>query len=120
MNALMVFVGGGLGAFCRWIVSKNLVASGSFPIGTFSVNMIGCLLIGLFSYYAIRGNNTIYMFIMIGFLGGFTTFSSYGLELFKLFEGGNLRTLLTYFIVSNLLGGLLVFVGYKVASVYIK
>ena len=117
MKLVLVFIGGGLGAVCRWLVGLNLTAGNDFPLATFSVNMLGCFLFGLLAFYTIQGNNTLHLLALTGFLGGFTTFSSFGYEMFHLFRNNAIRTLVSYALLSNLVGLGLVFVGYKLASV---
>lgn len=120
MNALLIFLGGGLGALCRWGVSKLVVRSADFPWATLSVNLLGCFLIGLFGYYATRGHNTLMMVGVVGFLGGFTTFSSYGLELMRMLQNGMSKNFVVYLLSSNVAGVLLVYVGYRLACDFIK
>ena len=116
MKLLMVFLGGGAGAVCRWLVGHSLTSGSDFPFATFLVNMLGCFLFGLAAFYSIKGNPTIHFFILVGFLGGFTTFSSFGYEMFYLFKSNAFGTLVSYALLSNLVGVGLVFVGYKLAS----
>jgi len=120
MKVLLVFLGGGLGAAARYGVSESLKTTSQFPWNTFAVNLIGCFLIGLLSYYAVRGNQTVFLFGIVGFLGGFTTFSSYGIELFRMIETRDWQAGITYFILSNVLGIFLVYIGYVVSSNWIK
>jgi CrcB protein len=120
MNALLVFLGGGLGALCRFGVSRLFPSSVNFPWATLSVNLLGCFAIGVFSFYAMRGQNTLIMLGIIGFLGGFTTFSSYGLELMRMLESGLAKNFVVYLLASNVIGVLLVYVGYRLACNFIK
>jgi len=120
MNALLVFLGGGLGALCRFGVSRMYSSSAVFPWATLSVNLLGCFAIGVFSYYALKGQNTLIMLGIVGFLGGFTTFSSYGLELLRMLESGLAKNFVVYLLVSNVIGVLLVYIGYRLACNFIK
>ena len=120
MKLVLIFLGGGLGATARWGIGQSLKEVSGFPWGTFTANMVGCFLIGLLSYYAIRGNHTLFLFGIVGFLGGFTTFSSFGLEMFRMIEAQQWRTFASYFLTSNVLGILLVYIGYTVSSNWIK
>ena len=96
LNVLFVGVGGFLGAILRFIVSgyvQNLSVSGSFPVGTLAVNFLGCLLLAGLS----AASNQVGGFsaesralIFIGLLGAFTTFSTFSLETFTLFQDGKL------------------------------
>jgi CrcB protein len=70
---------------------QKLFGNSSFPIGTFSVNMVGCLIIGILAQLAeSRGLFTgdTRAFVFVGILGGFTTFSSFGYETFQLMRSG--------------------------------
>ncbi|MEY2924985.1 MAG: fluoride efflux transporter CrcB [Bacteroidota bacterium] len=120
MKLVLVFVGGGLGAAARWGVSQAVQPASHFPWTTFTVNMLGCFLIGMLSYFVIKGNNTLFLLGIVGFLGGFTTFSSFALEMFRLMEAQEWKTFFSYFLVSNLLGVLLVYVGYTISTHWIK
>jgi CrcB protein len=87
---LIIGLGGGLGAVLRYILSglvQNWSKSISFPYGTLTVNLLGCLLIGLLTGLAeTRGlfSPEARLFIFVGLLGGFTTFSTFGNETFNL------------------------------------
>ena len=77
---LIVALGGGVGSALRYAVSKFVQdnMSGAFPYHTFAVNIVGCLLIGLFYGLAARGhlgNNTTTLLLTTGLCGGFTTIS---------------------------------------------
>jgi len=86
----IIGLGGGLGAILRYILSglvQNWSKSISFPYGTLAVNLLGCLLIGLLTGLAeTRGlfSPEARLFIFVGLLGGFTTFSTFGNETFNL------------------------------------
>jgi CrcB protein len=93
---LLVFLGGGLGSVARFLMSttvQKLFDGAAFPFGTFSVNMLGCLVIGMLGSMAeSRGvfSFELRSFLFVGILGGFTTFSSFGFETFNLFRDGEL------------------------------
>ena len=94
-NYLFVFFGGGLGAAFRyWLtgfVQKNI--SSVFPLGTLVVNVVGCFAIGfLMMIFEERFlvNPSLRIFLTIGILGGFTTFSSFGYETISLLRDGEL------------------------------
>ena len=91
---LYVGLGGFLGAVLRYLVTTALgraTAGASVPVATLSVNIVGCLLIGAFAGFGeSRGLVTTEMraFVVVGVLGGFTTYSSFGLESFELLRRG--------------------------------
>lgn len=96
MIYLLIFVGAGLGGVLRYLVSTNtqaLLGGLIFPVGTLAVNVIGCLLIGFLGELAqARAAVTpeMRMFIFVGILGGFTTFSSFGYETVQLVRDSEL------------------------------
>lgn len=86
--------GGALGSALRFALSRVIdgAAQSVFPWGTLTVNIIGCFVIGLFATLAGADNrlvsSTTYIFVTIGILGGFTTFSSFSLQTIKLLGDG--------------------------------
>lgn len=117
---LQVLIGGAIGAISRYGVSLVLPTSDGtrFPWATFTVNLIGCLLIGLVLGLVTKEvlNKQYLPLLVTGFLGGFTTFSSFGLETFLLFQNKQFALMLYYVLGTNLAGLLLVFAGYRVIS----
>jgi CrcB protein len=95
MTWLLVGLGGAMGATARHAVNRVLmmsVATTGFPFGTFLINVVGSGLIGLIAGCAAGGriaiSNEARTFLMVGFLGGFTTFSSFSLDTLTLLKGG--------------------------------
>lgn len=119
-NFLLVFVGGGLGSGLRYLISKYLNSSlGSFPLGTFAVNIIGSLLIGLVLGYAAKENSLSQNQVLLlatGFCGGFTTFSAFAQENFQLLKTGDIMQFSIYTIGSIVVGLLAVFMGLYIAK----
>ena len=94
MKFLLIGMGGGLGAILRYLLS-GVVQDGSrgalFPIGTMAVNILGCFVIGFLS--RLVDTRAVFspearLFLFIGLLGGFTTFSTFGNETVNLLRGG--------------------------------
>ncbi|HEX8652548.1 MAG TPA: fluoride efflux transporter CrcB [Pyrinomonadaceae bacterium] len=90
----------------------------TFPVGTLLVNVLGCFLAG-FLFYLMQErflvNQTVRTVILVGLLGGFTTFSSFGLQTFTLIRDSQFGYAALNIIVSNLAGLLMVWVGYTLA-----
>jgi len=104
----LVALGGGFGSVCRYLLSTWLTrGTGGFPFGTLAVNLIGCLLIGLFAGLAARHawlNGEARLLLVVGVLGGFTTFSAFGLDSLHLMRRGDHLMALGYVGSSVLLG----------------
>ncbi len=89
MNALLIFLGSGLGGVSRYGVSNLMywLLGRGFPYGTLMVNATGCLMMGFLFAKAVMMSASIRSMLLIGFLGGYTTFSSFSIETLALFEG---------------------------------
>ena len=93
LNLLLIAIGGALGSTARYLFSLLVQrASGTlFPIGTFAVNCVGCLVFGAIAGAAeqrVQIAPELRLFLLVGILGGFTTFSSYAFESFVLLRDG--------------------------------
>jgi len=117
---VLIGIAGLAGTLARYSLS-GIVArrfGETFPMGTLVVNVIGCFAAG-FLFYLIQErflvNEVVRAALMIGFLGGFTTFSSFGLQTFTLLQNGQVGLATTNVVVSNALGLLTVWIGYSVA-----
>ncbi|HZT76309.1 MAG TPA: fluoride efflux transporter CrcB [Vicinamibacterales bacterium] len=93
MTILLIAVGGALGSVARYLFSTTVLrTTGSlFPAGTFAVNLVGCFVFGLIAGAAeqrVQLVPELRMFLLVGVLGGFTTFSSYAFESFALIRDG--------------------------------
>jgi fluoride exporter len=120
MNWLLVACGGAIGASLRYgagfLISKP---QSLFPWTTWTVNLIGCLLAGIFFAFTLRYpvlQNETRLFLMVGILGGFTTFSSFGLETFQLIRQEQLTTALIYAVSSMVLGVIILSLGFYIAN----
>jgi fluoride exporter len=121
LRVALIGVAGLAGTLGRYWISGALGrrCGESFPFGTLAVNVLGCFLVGaLFFLFEERGagGETARAAVMVGLLGGFTTFSSYGLQTFTLLREGALGRAALYVVASNLLGLLLVWGGYALAA----
>jgi CrcB protein len=96
LKLLWIGLGGFGGAILRYLVSgwaQQSSGSAAFPYGTLAVNVLGCLVIGVLSYLAdARGmfSAETRLFVFVGLLGGFTTFSTFGNETLNLLRDGEL------------------------------
>ena len=110
-----VFIGGGLGSVLRYIIGRYLNQTGSgFPLGTFTANILGSLLIGIIIGLAAK-NNTLTqnqtLLLATGFCGGFTTFSTFAYENHVLFKSGDFTSFALYTFASFIVAFLAVFAG---------
>lgn len=104
---LFIGAGGFVGSVLRYGVGvwtdKWL---GDFPTGTWLVNLAGSLLIGLLVGFSLRNDQPLYWLLVVGFCGGFTTFSAFALDGIRLLQAGQWSTWLLY-ALSSVIGGLL-------------
>lgn len=121
IKLLLIGTGGFLGSVLRYLVSGSVQAAShsiAFPYGTLAVNVIGCFLIGFLSELAeIRSlfSSDTRAFLVVGILGGFTTFSAFGNETMSLLRDGE-RTLALMNVSAQILLGLGgVWLGYALA-----
>ena len=113
-SLLLVFIGGGLGAACRYFSTTHIGAlfGTYFPFGTLFVNTLGSLLMGfimgslvfLMEKTGFTLAEPVRLLLTVGFLGGFTTFSTYNMELLTFVRTGDLFPALAYF-SFNVIGG---------------
>ena len=121
VTTLGIALGGALGATLRYLVGLGLeqrLGTG-FPFGTLTVNLVGCLLIGLLAALfvdATEGREQLRLFLIVGCLGGFTTFSSFGNETLTLLESGRIGVAGAYVLLSNVGGFLLAWAGTRIAQ----
>jgi CrcB protein len=118
---LFIAVGGAIGSVLRYAVQGWFrdAFGGRFPWGTFVVNITGCLVIGLLAgFFAgprlVREEYRIGL--LVGVLGGYTTFSSFGLETFNLASDGQFRLALVNMVMSCVVGFVAVWIGYRMAE----
>ena len=121
MNLLLIAIGGAIGSVARYIVSASVLrATGTlFPAGTFIVNLLGCAAFGAIAGAAeqrVPLAPELRAFLLVGVLGGFTTFSSYAFESFALVRDGQFAWA-SLNLAGQVLAGLIgVWAGYVAAS----
>ena len=121
MNVLLIAIGGALGSVARYLLSTFVlrVTGTLFPLGTFVVNIIGCLAFGAIAGAAsqrVQIAPALRLFLLTGILGGFTTFSSYSFESYALIRDGQFLWA-SINIVGQVVAGLAgVWVAYAAAS----
>jgi CrcB protein len=122
-DILLVGAGGFVGAAARHVLGAWLMlASGQdrFPVGTLAINVLGCALIGVFAALAehLPGlNGPARLLLVTGVLGGFTTFSAFGLESLLMLRRGDAGLALAYVVASVVLGLAAVWLGMKAVAI---
>ncbi len=116
--------GGALGASCRYALDYliNTLVPNRFPLATLSINLLGCLLIGLLWGYfdKVPISHSFRLFLFTGFLGGLTTFSTFARESEQLIASGNAISAICYIAISNLAGIGFVTLGFFLCFKYIR
>ena len=116
-----VAAGGVLGSVARYLVSLLIPATFGFPFATLFVNITGSFVIGFYNTFTgpdgrLLAGTRQRQFVMTGFCGGYTTFSAFSLETFRLLHGGMLKTAFIYIAVSVVSWLLAVWLGHALAS----
>jgi CrcB protein len=123
-NILLVGMGGFVGSALRYLVSgwaQSWMKSAVFPVGTATVNILGCLAIGLLGGLA---ENTqmfspqLRLFVFLGLLGGFTTFSTFGYETMALVRDGELLLAFANVAFQLIFGFAAVLIGYNTTKFF--
>ncbi|PKP37238.1 MAG: fluoride efflux transporter CrcB [Bacteroidetes bacterium HGW-Bacteroidetes-15] len=120
-NVLIVALGGGVGSVARYLLTLYIQkgSDGTFPWGTFIVNILGSLFIGLLYGLAERGHlmsTELRLLLAVGLCGGFTTFSTFANESFILIRGGEFLHMAIYTSLSVVLGFSFVYLGYSLIN----
>ncbi|WP_137128862.1 fluoride efflux transporter CrcB [Rhizobium sp. FY34] len=116
MNVLLVAVGGAVGSVCRYLTGlwMTRIFGPAFPWGTLTVNLVGSFAIGFLTELVARKLNAsmeMRLLIVVGFLGGFTTFSSFSLDTMALLEREATLAAISYVLLSVILSLLAAFGG---------
>lgn len=118
-SILLVAFGGALGSVARYKLSGWVLhhtVEWRFPLGTFVVNVVGCLIIGVLAGLAVKDDffsNESRLLLFTGIIGGFTTFSAFGLETFYLLRRGEVLVAGSNIVLSVLVGLLALWLGFS-------
>jgi CrcB protein len=128
MNILLIAIGGALGAITRYLSCEAITTSyrlqnisTNFPAATFFVNVLGSLIAGVLYYFVIKNFDNfdprLKNFLFAGFLGGFTTFSAFSLDFFRLFTAGQYPQAFLYASCSVIFSILAIFFGFYLTKI---
>lgn len=114
-----VLLGGGIGSVLRFLTASGMQRLfPDYPAGTWCVNIVGSFIIGIVwatcNFFDFSPN--LRTFLLVGLLGGFTTFSSFSLETMNLLNAGKIQSALTYIVCTNVAGIVAVFAGFFLAK----
>jgi fluoride exporter len=116
-----IALGGAIGTLARWGLGGFIqhVSGGTFPWGTLVINVVGCAAIGALAAFTDRGGFLTpawRMALQIGVLGGFTTYSTFGLETFRLVNAGDMGRAAAYFGLTSMGGFVAVWLTYRLVE----
>ncbi|WP_261130324.1 fluoride efflux transporter CrcB [Bacillus sp. Marseille-Q3570] len=118
MSILLVMIGGFFGSISRYMLGEWLYTENGFPIGTLSVNLLGCFFLAWFLTFITQKkwvSPNISLLIGTGFTGSFTTFSTFSVESIQLLQHAQILSMIVY-VVASVAGGLaLSYFGHRLA-----
>jgi CrcB protein len=125
MEYIAIALGGGIGAMLRYGITAMVQSwtGPGFPFGTLLVNVVGSLLIGfvvVFLHHRYHGNEVMRLFLVIGVLGGFTTFSTFSLDTVNLIESGFVVNAIWNIVVSFSACVFSVYLGMEIARTTLR
>jgi len=123
MQYLLVFVGGGMGSLLRYGIARGMASyEFTFPHATLVANILSCIVLGFFVAWSLKGgvSDELKLFFMVGFCGGFSTFSTFSNETFSLFQNQHHA-----YAFLNILGSIAVclvaiYIGMKIAQFFFQ
>jgi len=123
MQYLLVFVGGGMGSLLRYGIARGMASyEFTFPHATLVANILSCIVLGFFVAWSLKGgvSDELKLFFMVGFCGGFSTFSTFSNETFSLFQNQHHA-----YGFLNILGSIAVclvaiYIGMKIAQFFFQ
>lgn len=118
----MVAIGGAIGSCLRYGIGLINGVEDTKGLGTFIVNVAGCFVIGALFSIASRWDISEYyrVFLFVGLLGGFTTFSSYALDILSMSQQGEYLNAILYFLLTNILGIIAALIGMSFVNIIAK
>ena len=117
-TSLLIAGGGFIGTLLRFLTTEflNKYSAATFPMGTVAVNLIGCLFIGILAGFfseRLTSASNLFLFLTIGCLGGFTTFSAFAIESQVFIQNGEFLKLTAYISIQVLIGIILAVLGFN-------
>ena len=117
---LLVGAGGMIGSILRMIILKLNIYNISLPVNTFLANILGCFLVGILIKYSAglskEISENLNNFLIVGFCGGFTTFSAYSVDSLNLLNDDKIIMFLIYSVLSSIIGILFCYLGMNIVK----
>ena len=128
MTILLIAIGGALGSIARYLSSETILKLTkssqffpSFPWSTLCVNVLGSAIAGILYYFVVKNFDNFDLrlknFLFVGFLGGFTTFSAFSLDTFRLINASQYGLAFAYIFSSVIFSILAIFFGFQISKI---